>query len=197
MEDAAKQVYLYAAGSKDPKARAAAQRLQREREQSDDVGKLRRELEELKSARATEQQETSRRQVVEQFTEALVTAAKGEAKEAAPVVNKLLAKNPAKTREKLFAIADELGRALGAPPEYGDVIAEMEKRERADLEDRGVDLGVYLGVYLGATAAPPAKPSKTLGRAGGGGKTAPVAQSDDDLAREVAREIAEGRHLAG
>ena len=130
---------------------------------------------------------------MEQFTEALVTAAKGEAKEAAPVVNKLLAKNPAKTREKLFAIADELGRALGAPPEYGDVIAEMEKRERADLEDRGVDLGVYLG----ATAAPPAKPSKTLGRAGGGGKTAPVAQSDDDLAREVAREIAEGRHLAG
>jgi hypothetical protein len=59
IEEASKQAYLYAKGDKDPKTRGAAQRMQREREQSDDVTSLRKELDELKSAQAAEKQQAT------------------------------------------------------------------------------------------------------------------------------------------
>jgi hypothetical protein len=200
IEEASKQAYLYVKGDKDPKTRAAAQRMQREREQGDDVATLRRELEELKKSSAAEKQQATVAQKREQFTDQLVSAARAAhqdaddktAEDAAPVVVRMLAKNPAKARAKLFAVADELGQASGEVPDPDEVIAELEKRERADLEDRGVDLAVFLA---GATTAPPAKRGKTLGVRGGGGNVGKVSKSDDDLAAEVAREIAAGLHL--
>jgi hypothetical protein len=124
----------------DPKNREAAARMQRERESESRIERLERELNEQKKA-AHEQ--ASRADIAQKAETYLATVIKAAGDEH-PLAKRLIEKSPQKSRERFAAIADELFDRDGDLPDAEDVLAEYEKRRRAELEDDGVDVAAML-----------------------------------------------------
>lgn len=141
---AARQVYSESPeGRTDPSRREAAARTARERERDDELQQTRRELAEVKSM--LEQRDIQAR------TEAWIDQAAKAASDETPLVQTMLSRAPAKARQRIAQTAQRLLDETGEVPDHADVLAELEKDRRAELEELGVDV----------PAAPKAAPPKT------------------------------------
>lgn len=141
-------------GAADPKNRAAAAQSAREREQADRIAQLEAKFEARDKADAEREQQASVQRGVSAFVEGAVKAVGDDA----PLVKALLAKNPAKARQTIGQAALYLLDQTGETPEFGDVIAEIEKFRRAELEELGIDPSV---VATPKTKTLPADETKT------------------------------------
>jgi hypothetical protein len=156
------------AGKADPRAQEVAARAQKTTATDSELADLRTELKQVREELAAKEKQAEARSFVENW--------KSEAAKAIPtdkptLIARLHSKSPEKAKQALVAIGAELERASGETPSHADVIAEFEKRERAELEDRGVDVEALLK----PAPAAPAKPvPKTLDVGAPAGGTRPV-----------------------
>jgi hypothetical protein len=170
--------------SADPRNREAAARLMKDRESEDRITRLERELAEQRKA-ATEHSERAR---AAEKAEAYLANVIKTASDEHPLAKRLIEKSPQKSRERFAAIADELFDRDGDLPDADDVLAEYEKRRRAELEDDGVDVAAMLklkptrraetttlGNDVGSTTAP----------TGNGAARKTMAEKKADLEREL------------
>lgn len=167
---AARQLWAHSKEqSADPKNREAAARLMKEREAEDRISKLERELAEERKAREAEK---SRAQTESRVNEYLTGITKAVSAEDHPLAARAVEKSPERARMRFAAIAHELSERDGDLPDADDVLAEYEKRRRAELEEDGVDVAAML------KRKPAAKrdESRTLG-ADVGSQTAPKASN--------------------
>lgn len=156
-------VYAASKGAKsDPKNKAAAEAMMRDREAADRVATLEKKLAERDERdKQREQHETVMRQV-NTYLDGVTKAVTDEH----PLTKAFLAKKPADARRALHEIAVEITDPDNDDdaPTPSDVLAAYEKRRQAELEDLGVDWRVTAK----NANTPPVKPSKTLGGAGSG-----------------------------
>lgn len=160
-ETAAQQLYaLSKAGQADPKRRAHAEQLLRDREREDKLTATERRIAEL------EQKLTAKEQAQQAAAEAeryLGTITKSVTDDA-PLVKTMLTKNAAKAEARLARVAMELLEQTGETPDPGDVIAALEKQRREELDELGID---YQAPTKKTVAPVTARPGKTLGTSGG------------------------------
>ena len=176
------------AASADPKNREAVARMMRERETDDRVAAIIKKNEELEK-RLAEQNDrwTAREQEAESARQAneYLDAVTGAVSDSAPLVQRWMAKDKAKVREQFAVVAMELAQETGEAPNHADVVQEVERRRRADLEVLGFDPDAILATpKKAAPAAPAAPPAKTLRQAGGAPTPPKKRQTDDELRAE-------------
>ena len=197
-EHAARALYARSpAAAKDPKTRAAAEDVTWKRSMEQRVEAAEKEAAAAKQQLADRDQQAKTQARVDAYLGGIEKHAKTPLKEgqadAAPLVRKLVETAPAKARALFHQVAVELLDATGATPSPADVVAEVEKRRRADLAEMGIDPATVLG---GAAAAKDAatvekkKPSKTLGNAGAATAAAqPKPKTGRELDAEVEAEL--------
>lgn len=136
-EFASKDAFLRTkAAAADPKSKAELARATKEREQADDLGTLKREIQQLKQQLTTREQRAQHEQAVNAYLDEAVKAANDET----PLLRTLAEKNPQRARAELERVAYELAEQNGAPVTAAEVALEFENRRRADLEAFGVDV---------------------------------------------------------
>lgn len=185
------------AGKADPTQRETVARTQREREISDRIAAA------DERAKKAEERAASIEKRIEERDQAVKReeAAKAYIDEAAkvattsteaPLVARWLGKSPAKAREAMGMAAMDLLERDGVVPGHAEVVAELEARERARLEDLGYDVAVLL-----APAAAPkpagAPPPKVLPRTGGGPTQPPRKLTPEEQRAEFIRKRQAGR----
>lgn len=128
-------------GKADPKNKAAADQLSKEREYSDKLTATEKKLAEMEAKLEQKaQQEAAQREAAE-YIENVHRAVD----ESAPLLQRQLAKNPGKAFQSIAMIADELaGKNGGKLPDPKKVIRVYEKRRRAELEELGVDVAAIV-----------------------------------------------------
>lgn len=135
-EELAKIVYGHsAAAQKNPKLRDDAIRLQRERGTIGEVEALRADIQKLKEERETERVQATQEREVAAYVGRVEKSVNGQA----PLMSKLLEKNPDAARAQIVQAALALVEQTGIEPDPSDVIAEVERRERQLLIDRGIE----------------------------------------------------------
>lgn len=141
-------------GKADPKAASAVAQTARERELMDQLAELRKGFDDLRSEFQTRDQRAASQQFVERYLDEAVKAIPAERK---TLIGNLHTKSPAKARQALHALGAEMERSAmeadGATkydpsytPSHAAVVAEYEKRRRAELEEQGVDVDALLAV---------------------------------------------------
>lgn len=156
-------------GKADPRSATALAQTQKERELAERFERIERENAEMREQLTTSQKKAEAQRVVEQWTSAAVKAIPSDKP---TLIARLHAKSPEKARNALLFLGGELERANdGETPSHEDVIAEFERRERAELEDRGVDVDALLRP---TTAAPAKAAPKTLDLEAPKGGTRPI-----------------------
>lgn len=173
-EPAARALYARSpAAANDPKAKATAQAMMRERETAGSISELRKEIEAERKAWREEtaalKKEISDRERTAEAQKAvdeyLGNVQKSVSPDDAPLVARWAEKSPAKVRQAFHAVALDLLEANdGAVPEPAEVVAEVERRRRADLEDSGFDVASILSPTKAKASS--GSPPKTLARAG-------------------------------
>lgn len=151
-------------GSKDPKAKELALKTKAEREQAAVIEELRKRLDE-KDQREREREE---RQQAQARAEQYIAGVTKAVTDSTPLAKAALAKNPDKTRAKLFEIALRLHQESGPTddlredPTPAEVLRAYEAERAAELEELGIDPKT-IGKPAAAPAAPAAtKPPTTL-----------------------------------
>lgn len=163
----------------DPKNREAVEAAKRSRESESRVERIERELQETRQQLASERQSQSAAHAANQFLDGVAKAVGDDQ----PLAKSLLAKNPSKAREQFGAIAYELANTSGEVPEASEVLAEYEKRRRAELEELGIDPASVGKTAANGTAT---RPAKTLGGLGGATPAKkPAGWSNDELKRAL------------
>jgi hypothetical protein len=138
---AARQLWAHSKeGPNDPKNRELAARMMKEREQEDRVSKLERELREERESRTKEQTEKQQQAQIEAY----LTHIEKTASEEHPLFKRLVEKSPKKARLKIAEAAYSLAQRDGEEPDADDVLAEFERVERAELEERGIDVAAII-----------------------------------------------------
>lgn len=156
-EDMARAYYAASPkGKTDPRLREQVTRSARDRQQEDALGATRRELAELKQYI----QEQALLQQATQFIEDTVKAVSDET----PLVQRMVEKSPTKARQRLAAVAQRLSEEHGEDPDHEDVVAELEKIRREELEELGIDVPADVKADPKTKPLPAAKtkPAKTL-----------------------------------
>lgn len=139
------------AGKADPRAAEIAARSQKEVTRDTQIDELRKMVTDLTDQIKTRDQQAEMRSFVETWQ---ADAVKAIPTDKPTLAARLLAKSPAKVKQKLLEIGAELERNNdNETPTHDEVIAEFERRERLELEERGVDVDALL------KPAAPAKPS--------------------------------------
>jgi hypothetical protein len=157
-------------GKADPRAAEVAARVQKETTRDSELSELRKMVSDLTEQIATQGKKVEAQTFVENWQSEAIKAIPADKP---TLIARVHAKSPAKARTALLAIGAELERANdGEAPSYGEVIAEFERRERAELEDRGVDVDALLAPSKPAPA--PAAKSATLDVAAPAGGTRPI-----------------------
>lgn len=160
------------AGKADPRAAELAARAQKATAVDSEISDLRAELTKVRDELAARDKQAELRSYVERWSGDAVKAIPSDRK---TLIGNLHAKAPEKAKQALLALGAELERANdGETPDYADVIAEFEKRERAELEARGVDVDALLKPAAAKPPAPPAKPPTTIDPTLPRGGTRPV-----------------------
>lgn len=197
-EHAARALYARSpAAAKDPKTRAAAEETTWKRTMEQRVAAAEQEAAAAKKQLAERDQQAKIQARVDEYLGGIEKHAKTPPKEgqpdAAPLVRKLVETAPAKARALFHHVAIELLDATGAPASAADVVAELEKRRRADLAEMGIDPAAVLGggaAAKGGDTVEKKKPSKTLGNAGAGTAAAqPKPKTGRELDAEVEAEL--------
>ncbi len=157
------------AGKTDPRAIEVAARHDKDAAHDSEIAELRKTVSDLTDEIKTYKSTVESRSYVESWQ---AEAVKAIPKDKPTLIARLHEKSPAKAQKALLAIGAELERANdGETPSHAEVIAEFEKRERAELEDRGVDVDALLR----PAPAAPAKPTpKTLDPAMPANGTRPI-----------------------
>jgi hypothetical protein len=109
--------------------------MMREREAEDRIAKLERELAESRKASEQEKAQAATAREIEGYLNGITKAIKDEH----PLAKRLMEKAPELARQRFAQIAYELGERDNELPDADDVIAEYEKRRRAELEIDGID----------------------------------------------------------
>jgi hypothetical protein len=173
----------------DPKSRDAADRLMKEREAMDRIGKLERELE--ARTKAEQERETHARiaRKVDTYLDGVSKAVKAEDH---PLAKRIVDKSPDKARIRFAEIARELSeRDDGDLPDAEDVLAEYERRTRAELEEHGADVAALIKPRT-AKPANGNESTRTLGNDVGSvtvPKPAPGKKSYQEKKAELEREL--------
>lgn len=167
-ESAARDLYSRSkAGAKDPKARVAVERNAREREKDDRIASLEKKLDDLANGLTSERANAQATAAVTKYVDDTVKRA--TTGDDAPIIKKWLATNPARARAQLEAEGNHLAREMGGVPDHADVVARLEAKRREELTADGFDVDAWLArdpeKPAGKTVA---KPSRTLGKSGGG-----------------------------
>lgn len=161
------------AGKADPRSAAVAAQSAKDREYAERMERLEKQNQELLEKHETAQKQAEARKVVGEWQDSAVKAIPTDKPSLAA---KRYASAPEKVRQELLAIAVQLEKANeGETPTHAEVVAAFEKRERAELEERGIDVDALL-----KGAPPPKKPTpKTLdvGAPAGGTRPAVPAQT--------------------
>lgn len=136
-EPAARQIYSRSTvAAKDPRTREAAERAMREREQHSTVSVLQEKVEQLSKQIA----ERDQREQQDRWLGNYLSTAQKAVGDETPIVRNMLAKNQSGTQQRLQALASQLYQETGEVPEPADVVRELEKNRRAELEEAGVDV---------------------------------------------------------
>jgi hypothetical protein len=138
-EAAARDLYARSkAAAGDPKHKDAAIRMQREREQTDTVSTLAKQLDDLKRTLAERDQKAEIDNAWQGYYSGVAKTATSETTEA-PLFRAALANDPAGTERTIRTVADQLYRDTGEYPDAQDVIVHYEKIIRAELKKFGLD----------------------------------------------------------
>ena len=148
---------------KDPKLREAAAREKLRSETTSEVEELRNEIKALREEREQERAQQTQQQQIQQYTEAVTKIATSS--EDAPLVKKAMEGDPDGTKKALIAEAESLYQQTGEVPEHGDVVAALERAERARFEKYGVDPQMVI------KAKPKNQTPASAGETKSGGKT--------------------------
>lgn len=134
-----KQLYYNSkAAASDPKSKAEADRIRRERETHLENQENRRRLERLEREREEERGETKRQQELTGYVSRVDQAVEAQ-KQKHPLLAKALEKNPSRTRQELFKIANDLSYAKQAYADPGLVILAWVKERKSLLSDLGIN----------------------------------------------------------
>lgn len=172
----------------DPKNREAAARLMQEREREDRIAKLERELAESRKAAEQEKAQAATAREIESYLDGITKAIKEEH----ALARRLVEKAPELARQRFAQIAYELGERDNELPDADDVIAEYEKRRRAELEIDGIEWAAK------PKAKPKSEPAPTTLGNDVGTRTAPAGSngaSKKSLAEKKAELEAELRAM--
>jgi hypothetical protein len=155
------------AGKNDPRAAEAAKRLEKESTRDSEIAQIRKEYDELMRSR-DDRKQAEAQTFVERWTS---DAMKAIPADKPTLISRLVAKSPERAKQALLAIGHELEQANdNETPTHAEVIAEYERREREELELRGVDVEALLR----PAAAPAPVKSKTLDPEAPKGGTRPI-----------------------
>lgn len=136
-EDVARDVYSKSPKAKaDPRHREAVQRTARERELQDKLDRIEKQVEADRAERLARESQAEMQQYVAGFIE---RAAKAVDPAEAPLVAKMLAKNPASAKVRLAKIAQRLSEQTDEEPEPADVVRALEKLRRDELAELDID----------------------------------------------------------
>lgn len=139
---AARQLYAMAKGDEgDPMQKRIAQQTLRERQQADEVARVRKELEDLRSEMAKEREQVESQRKLEEY---LGQVSKAIDAETSPLIAKWHEKAPDKVRRRLHEMAYQIAEQTGEPPEPADVVKALERARRGELEELGLDPGSVL-----------------------------------------------------
>lgn len=137
-EYASKQLYFHSkAAAADPKSKAEADRLRREREVLLEAQKARREVEAIRREREEENKKAQQERATNEYIAKIDTAVEAQ-KSKHPLLVKALEKNPTRTRKELLQFANDLSYSK---KEYADpslVILAWVKHRKELLSDYGL-----------------------------------------------------------
>ncbi len=183
-------------GQKDPRHKEIAERTVREREQADRIERLERQIKEDREAREQRELQAEQKKAADEY---LDRAAKAVKAEKAPIVAHLLGKDPERAREKLRLTAAKMIRETGEVPAHAEVVAALEKFERAKWSRLGLDIPKPGGTNDASGNKTPAK-NKQPGAGANGrpqpktddGSERPAPKSPEEERQEIVRAMREG-----
>lgn len=141
-----------------PEMREQADREMRSREHEDKLAAYARRVEELEQNLANEKHEKEREKVRSNY---LGTVTKVVADDA-PIVKNMLSKNPEKTKEFLYTVAEHMAAVNGEIPDPKEVVAQAEQWRRTELEEAGIDLSLITKPKNATPNAGEKRTAKTL-----------------------------------
>src|ERR1051325_5109093 len=175
-------------GQKDPKFRASAEAMLREREGRTAVEKLQAELAELKGTLTAREQQAQAQTQLDAYAADLTKAVGDQT----PLAKAALAKAPAKAKQALLEIADRLYMASGPShdlrdiPTAAEVLQAYEAQRSAELEELGIDPKSIGRPAAVATPAP--RPTTTIAPSGTAAPIAPKAKmTREEMLAEMAK----------
>lgn len=134
-----KQLYYHSkTASADPKNKAEADRLRRDREYRLEAEENRQRIARLEKEREEERQQVAQKQNLDAYVGKIDAAVESQ-KSKHPLLAKALEKNTARTRAELFKIANDLSYAKQAYADPGLVILAWVKERKAFLAELGVN----------------------------------------------------------
>lgn len=121
--------------AKDPKNKAAIDRMKKDRELSDEIANLKREREEEKKASQQREREAEGQRNVEVFVGKVTKAVSDKM----PLAKKFIETDPDNARVEIEVIGGRMAQQLGRLPDPKAVMVEFEKQERRRLRRYGID----------------------------------------------------------
>jgi hypothetical protein len=179
---AARQLYLMSPeAAKDPRSKAEAERLRRERERDMKAERAEREVERLRREREEERAQQAEERKLADYTSRIDSTTQ-VFKEKTPLLTKALAKDSAATKRELYQIAYELATANGGQlAEPGKVVLAWEKQQRERIARLGLEAPAVQSKAKTPTAA------KSQGQPPKKKEPAPVAEEPAELSEEEYR----------
>lgn len=121
--------------AKDPKNKAALDRMKKDREMADELASLKKKLEDGEKTAKQREQEAEQRRNVDVFVGKVTKAVS----EKTPLAKKYIESDPDNARVEIEVIAGTLAQRLGQLPDPKSVMVEFEKQERRRLRRYGID----------------------------------------------------------
>lgn len=163
-EYTAKVAWQHHLAEKEPNApqhREIAARMQREREGTDKLSTVEKQLAELRATIEQRDQQAQYASAWQSFYGDVVKTATAETSDA-PLLKTALTKNPARTAARIEQLSHELFKQTGEWPDTADVLATYESQRRAELEEHGIDVATVTQPKKPPQAADEKRPAKTL-----------------------------------
>lgn len=183
LEYAARDIYAHSKkGSEDPKNKEAAARSRREREQAEEIRRLKDRLDNREKTEAERQKEADERKAIDAHLDRFASAAKKT--DRYPLARSYLAKNPQAARADLEVVAGRLAQQLRAMPSDKDVIKAFEKDRRRVLREHGIDPKKFTASSSAAITADTKKTATTKTTPKTGDKTTAEKQTTKPISKD-------------
>jgi hypothetical protein len=137
LEEAARLIYFSSPGARaNPEYKHILEREKQRREGSGKAEMALARVQELEQRLESERMQYAAERKVSEFLDNTVSAVDDES----PFVQRAVAKNGGKARQALRDMAEHIAAETREPPDPSEVVKQLEKKLRADLEELGVDL---------------------------------------------------------